>query len=60
MADKDDMSKVPPDRNARVSAETSASPAGDRTVSKPPAITRIERAIEAERAQLVQAPRRCS
>ena len=55
MADKDDTSKVPPDRNSRVSAETSASPAGDRTVSKRPAITRIERAIEAQRAQLLQA-----
>lgn len=55
MADKDDTSKVPPDRNARVSAEASASPAGDRTVSKRPAITRIERAIEAQRAQLLQA-----
>jgi hypothetical protein len=54
MADKDDTSKVPPDRNSRVSAETSASP-GDRTVSKRPAITRIERAIEAQRAQLLQA-----
>jgi hypothetical protein len=55
MADNDDTSKVPPDRNSRVSAETSASPAGDRTVSKRPAITRIERAIEAQRAQLLQA-----
>jgi hypothetical protein len=50
-----DTSKVLPDRNSRVSAETSASPAGDRTVSKRPAITRIERAIEAQRSQLLQA-----
>ena len=55
MADKDDTSKVPPGRNSdptHVSAETSA---GDRKVSKRPAITRIERAIEAQREQLLQA-----
>ena len=55
MADKDDTSKVPSDRNSHVSAETSASPAGDRTVSKRPAITRIERAIEAQPEQPLQA-----
>ena len=55
MADKDDTSKVPPGRNSdpnKVSPETSA---GDRKVSKRPAITRIERAIEAQREQLLQA-----
>jgi hypothetical protein len=55
MADKDDTSKVPPDRNSRVSAETSPLRAGDRAGFKPTAITRIERAIEAQRAQLLQA-----
>jgi hypothetical protein len=55
MADKDDTSKVPPDRNSRASAETSASRAADRALFKPTAITRIERAIEAQRAQLLQA-----
>ena len=59
MADKDDTSKVPPDRNskpARVSAETSAPPAaGDRKVSKGSALTRLERTIEAQREQLLLA-----
>ena len=57
MADKDDTSKVPPDRNSdptRVSAETSPT-GGDHTVSNRPAPTRIERAIEAQREQLLQA-----
>jgi len=55
MADKDDTSKVPPSRNANVAAETSASPAGDRKVSARSALTRLERAIEAQREQLLQA-----
>ena len=58
MADKDDTSKVPPDRDskpARVSAETSAPPAGDRKVSKGSALTRLERTIEAQREQLLLA-----
>jgi hypothetical protein len=58
MADKDDTSKVPADRNskpAHVSAETSASPTSNRKVSNRPALTRIERAIEAQREQLLQA-----
>jgi hypothetical protein len=57
MADKDDTSKVPPDRNsdpARVSAETRPT-AGDRKVSNRSLVTRIERAIEAQREQLLQA-----
>jgi hypothetical protein len=57
MAAKDDTSKVPPDRNsdpARVSAETSPT-AGDRKVSNRSLVTRIERAIEAQREQLLQA-----
>ena len=56
MADKDDTSKVPPDRNSdptHVSAETSPA-AGDRKVSNRPALTRLERAIEAQREQLLQ------
>jgi len=57
MAGKDDTSKVPPDRNSdptRVSAETSTT-AGDHTDSNRSAPTRIERAIEAQREQLLQA-----
>jgi hypothetical protein len=57
MAGKDDTSKVPPDRNSdptRVSAET-APTAGDHKVSNRPPVTRIERAIEAQREQLLQA-----
>jgi hypothetical protein len=57
MADKDDTSKVPSDRNSdptRVSAETSPG-AGDRRVSNRSALIRIERAIEAQREQLLQA-----
>jgi hypothetical protein len=57
MADKDDTSKVPPDRNSdrtRVSAETPPG-AGDRKVSNRSLVTRIERAIEAQREQLLQA-----
>jgi hypothetical protein len=57
MADKDDTSKVPPDRNSDptlVSAETSP-PAADRKVSNRSALTRLERAIEAQREQLLQA-----
>ena len=57
MADKDDTSKVPPDRNSdptRVSAESSPA-AGDHKVSKRKPVTRIERAIEAQREQLLQA-----
>jgi hypothetical protein len=57
MADKDDTSKVPPDRNSdptRVSAETSPA-AGDHKVSNRKPVTRIERAIEAQREQLLQA-----
>jgi hypothetical protein len=56
MADKDDTSKVPPDRNsdpARISGETPA--AGNRRVSNRSLVTRIERAIEAQREQLLQA-----
>jgi hypothetical protein len=55
MANKDDTSKVPPSRNANVPAETSASPAGDRKVTNRTALTRLERAIEAQREQLLQA-----
>ena len=55
MADKDDTSKVPPDRKSNVSAGTSALPAGDRKVSNHSALTRLERAIEAQREQLLQA-----
>ena len=55
MADKDDTSKVPPDRNSNVSAEASASPAGDRKVSSRSGLTRLEQAIEAQREQLLQA-----
>jgi hypothetical protein len=57
MDDKDDTSKVPPDRNSdptHVSAETSPG-AGDRKVSNRSLVTRIERAIEAQREQLLQA-----
>jgi hypothetical protein len=57
MDDKDDTSKIPPDRNSdrtRVSAETSLA-AGDRKVSNRSLVTRIERAIEAQREQLLQA-----
>ena len=57
MADKDDTSKVPADRNsdpARVSAETSPAE-GDRKFPTRSALTRLERAIEAQRAQLLQA-----
>ena len=57
MAGKDDTSKVPPDRNSdptRVAAETLPA-AGDHKVSKRKAVTRIERAIEAQREQLLQA-----
>ena len=57
MAGKDDTSKVPADRNSdatRVSAETPAA-TGDHKVSNRPPVTRIERAIEAQRAQLLQA-----
>jgi hypothetical protein len=57
MADKDDTSKVPPARNSdatHVSGETSPA-AGDRKVSNRSALTRIERAIEAQREQLLQA-----
>jgi hypothetical protein len=57
MADKDDTSKVPPDRNldpARVSGETPPA-AGDRRVSNRSLLTRIERAVEAQREQLLQA-----
>jgi hypothetical protein len=52
-----DTSKVPPDRNSnptRVSAETSPG-AGDRKLSNRSLVTRIERAIEAQREQLLQA-----
>src|SRR5262245_53995187 len=58
MADKDDTSKVPPNRNsnpARVSAETSAPPAGDRKVPQGSSITRLQRAIETQREQLLLA-----
>jgi hypothetical protein len=58
MADKDDTSKVPPDRNSRpsrVSAETSASHAADRKVAKGSALTCLERTIEAQREQLLLA-----
>lgn len=56
MDTKDDTSKVPPDRNSSVSAETPASPAaGDRKVHNRSALTRLEQAIEAQRAQLLQA-----
>jgi hypothetical protein len=59
MANKDDTSKVPPDRNstpANVSAETSTPPtAGDRKAPNRTAVTRLERAIEAQREQLLQA-----
>jgi hypothetical protein len=55
MGTKDDTSKLPPDRNSSVSAETSASPAGDRKVSSRPGLTRLEQAIEAQREQLLQA-----
>ena len=54
---KDDTSKVPADRNsdpARVSAETSPAE-GDRKFPTRSALTRLERAIEAQRAQLLQA-----
>lgn len=57
MADKDDTSKVPADRNSdatRVSAEAPPT-AGDHNVSNRPPVTRIERAIEAQREQLLQA-----
>ena len=53
----DDTSKVPPDRNSdptHVSAETSPA-AGDHKVSNRKPVTRIERAIEAQREQLLQA-----
>ena len=57
MADKDDTSKVPPDRNSdptHVSAETSSAE-GDREFPKRSALTRLERTIEAQREQLLQA-----
>ena len=57
MAAKDDTSKVPPDRNsdpARVSAETPPAES-DRKFPSRSALTRLERAIEAQREQLLQA-----
>lgn len=57
MADKDDTSKVPADRNSdptRVSAETSSAE-GDRKFPKRSALTRLEHTIEAQREQLLQA-----
>jgi hypothetical protein len=55
MADKDDTSKVPPDRNSDPTHVSETSPAaGDRKVSNRSALTRIERAIEAQREQLLQ------
>ena len=57
MADKDDTSKVPADRNsdpARVSAETPPARV-DRKFPTRSALTRLERAIEAQREQLLQA-----
>ncbi len=57
MADKDDTSKVPPDRNSdptHASAETSPA-AGERKFPNRSALTRLERAIEAQREQLLQA-----
>lgn len=56
MGTKDDTSKVPPDRNSNVSAETpESSAAGDRKVSSRSALTRLEQTIEAQREQLLQA-----
>ena len=55
MADKDDTSKVRADRKsdpARVSAETSPAE-GDRKFPTRSALTHLERAIEAQRAQLL-------
>src|SRR5262245_37067606 len=58
MADKDSTSKLSPTRNskpARVSAETSAPPAADRKVPQGSSITRLQRAIETQREQLLLA-----